>query len=65
MLKMCNCLLAIMTSTLKTDQGIIIYNYMMDGVLSIRKISIKDLWVVFDSKLSYSDHKIAACKAAY
>lgn len=56
---------AVMTYTRKTGPGILNFNYNMDGAVLCRKSTFKDLGVVFDSKLYFSDHVLATCKAAY
>lgn len=49
----------------KIGQGVIRFPYNMDGTELTGKSLVKYLGVAFDCRLSFSEHVIAMCKAAY
>jgi hypothetical protein len=56
---------AVMSYTRKSEQSMLNFPYNMNSTLLDRRSTFKDLGVVFDSKLLFSDHVVATCKAAY
>lgn len=56
---------SVVSFTRKTPQFQITFDYEMNNEKLLRKSSIKDLGITFDSKFTFNDHIVSVCKSSY